>query len=64
MRKAVLHMDAMGRTEAAGGTLRPWTSVDALWLLALMIQHHAQHMGLLRLPSSPRSDRAITLAEE
>lgn len=64
MRQAVLHMDAIGRAETAGETLRPWISTDALRLLALMIQHHGQHMGMLRLPTNPNRDRAISLAEE
>lgn len=63
-RQAVIHIDLMGRAGSAGETLRPWLSSDALRLLALVIQYHGQQLGALRVPGSPRSDRASTLAEE
>jgi hypothetical protein len=64
MRQAILHIDGMSRAASTGEALRPWVTADAIRLLAAIIQYHGQHLGKLHLPGTPRSDRAMNLAEE
>ena len=64
MREALLHTDEMSKAGAYGEALLPWLSSDALRFLAEVIQHHASRLASLRLPDTPRSERAKALSEE
>ena len=64
MRAALLHTDEMSKAGSYGEALLPWLSTDALKFLAEFIQHHASQMTSLRVPGTPRSERAKALSDE
>lgn len=64
MRAALLHTDEMSRASSFGEALMPWLSADAQRFLGEFIQFHAQKLALLKVPGTPRSERASALAEE